>query len=273
VRPPDENQHGSTRPNFMSASRRHNSGEDNILARLERDGKRGAAGKSWQHKNTTLAWCGLASLAVAGLVAVLASLAKENVTVHRTPLVVEARVPSDRYADPDGRSGFAPLPALPSPPRKSVVMVEEPLVRAVPRPAPAPAVAPEVAPMVMLKPAAAAAARPVKPAAAPVKLAAVPAAVRSPAARPAAKSPPARTAPVKVAAAPAPRVLAATPARPKKVVPPGAAAKPEPAAVDSDVALLSAIILHASRHAAERAQLESAACPSGKKCPAPKATD
>jgi hypothetical protein len=269
VRPPDENQHGSTRPNFMSASRRHNSGEDNILARLERDGRRGAAGKSWRQKNTTLAWCGLASLAVVGLIAVLASLARENMTVHRKPLVVEARALSDRYADPDGKSGFAPLPALPSPPRKSVVMIDEPLVRAVPGPAPAPA----VSPMVTLKPALAAPARTVKPVAAPVQPGAAPAAARSPAARPAAKSPLARSAPVKVAAAPAPRVMAATPARPKKPVPPGAAAKPEPAAVDSDVALLSAIILHDSRHAAERAQLESATCPSGKKCPAPKATD
>jgi hypothetical protein len=254
VRPPDENQHGSTRPNFMSASRRQGSGEDNILARLERDGKRGAAGKSWKYMNMTIAWCGLASLAVVGLIAVLASLAKENMAVHRKPILAEARAPFDRYADPDGKSGFAPLPAVASPPRKAAAIVEAPVARALPRATGAS----HVPPMVMLKPAA--------------TVPATPAAARSTRARVAAKIPPAKPAAAKVAAAP-PRVVAAAPARPKKIAPAPVAAKPEPAAVDSDVALLSAIILHASRHAAERAQIEAQACPAGKKCPLPKATD
>jgi hypothetical protein len=49
------------------------------------------------------------------------------------------------------------------------------------------------------------------------------------------------------------------------------------APADSDVALLSAIIMHASRHDGERAQMQAAArCPVGKKCAPPadlKATD
>lgn len=57
-------------------------------------------------------------------------------------------------------------------------------------------------------------------------------------------------------------VPAAAPARRNKTAPPP---KPEPEAVDTDVALLSAIVAHASSHAAERAQQEAAAC-AGKKC-------
>jgi hypothetical protein len=252
VRPPDENQHGSTRPNFMSASRRQSSGEDNILARLERDGKRGAAAKSWKHMNATVAWCGLASLAVFGLVAVLATLAKENLAAHRKPLVVEARAASDRYADPDGKSGFAPLPAIGSLPRKPATIVEEQVERTIARAAEGT----RAPPMVMLKPAAPAAIKP---------------APRTTSARQAPKSPSSKPAPPKIAAAVPARVLPVAPVRTKKVAAAPPAARPEPAPVDSDVALLSAIIMHASRHAAERAQME--ACPTGKKCPVPKATD
>jgi hypothetical protein len=234
----------------MSASRRQSSGEDNILARLERDGKRGAAGKSWKYMNATVAWCGLASLAVFGLVAVLATLAKENLAAHRKPLVVEARTASDRYADLDGKSGFAPLPAIGSLPRKPATAVEEQVERTIARAAEGT----RAPPMVMLKPAAPAAIRPAAPRITPARLAL--------------RSPPARPAPLKVAAAPA---LAVAPLRLKKIAAAPPAARPEPAPIDSDVALLSAIIMHASRHAAERAQME--ACPTGKKCPVPKATD
>jgi hypothetical protein len=52
---------------------------------------------------------------------------------------------------------------------------------------------------------------------------------------------------------------AATPAKP---------AKPHDAAGDGDVALISAIIMHSSRHAAERAKAESAKTCEGAKCPA-----
>jgi hypothetical protein len=252
----------------MSASRRQSSGEDNILARLERDGKRGAAGKSWKQMNTTIAWCGLASLAVVGLIAVLASLAKENMAGHSKPVVVEAKAPTDQYAD---AGGFAPLPAVGSPPRRAAVLIEDPVPRAIPRASEAPHVPP---PMVMLKPAAAVPAKPAATVAKPAAAApAKPAAARVAPPRPAIKTQPARPAPVKVAAtAPAKPVATAAP-RPKKAVPAPATAKPETAAVDSDVALLSAIIMHASRHADERARIEAQTCPPGKKCSAPKATD
>jgi hypothetical protein len=83
-------------------------------------------------------------------------------------------------------------------------------------------------------------------------------------------------------AAPAARIVplrtvsATAVTRPKKIAPAQGAAASEPA-LDSDVALLSAIIMHANRHAAERAQMEAVRCV-GKKCApagdaAPKATD
>lgn len=260
MRPPDENQHGSTRPNFMSASRRTSSGENNILARLERDGKRAAAGKSWKHMNTTIAWCGLASFAVVGLIAVLTSLANENVDGHRKPLVPEATVSApDRYADPDRNSGFAPLPELPTPPRSAALIVEEPVVPPVSKVADKPL----VPPMVMLKPAATV----------PPKRAAAPPAPRSVSARIDAKRSPTRPAPLKVALPAPARLAAAVPVRPKTLAQSPVADRQEPAAVDSDVALLSAIIMHSSRHSEERAQIEAKTCPTGKKCPAPKATD
>jgi hypothetical protein len=260
----------------MSSSRRQSSGDDNILARLERDGKRGSAAKSWKSMNTTIAWCGVASLAVIGLVAVLASLARENVAVRSGPIVVEAKVPADRYTDLEGRSGFTGLPTLASPPRKPQVTVEQPVPSPMLR-----STTSRMPPMAMLKqPAAAAAAKPApavaakRPPASPAKLAAaVPAksaAARAAADRPVAKTPPPKAV-VKLAAASGPRIAPA-PARPGKAAA-EVAAKPESAAIDSDVALLSAIIMHASRHAGERARIAAQTCSTGKKCPAPKATD
>lgn len=264
MRPPDENQPGFTRPNFMSASRRA-SGEDNILARLERDGKRGAAAKSW--KSAKAAWCGLAGAAVFGLVGVLAMLTRENVALNKKPIVVDAK-PSAFEVDPGllSRGGFAPLPPGNAPDKIAAaisdVRPERPWKDDPPAKAP---------PMVMLKPAAPAPAKPVVVAAraTPPKPAA-----KSPAAKPAA--PVARVAmaaqlktfvmppPLRPATPPPPRTVAAiAPARAKKPAP-AAVAKAEP--IDSDIALLSAIIMHASRHAGERAQIEAAQC-GGKKCP------
>lgn len=280
MRPPDENQNGSTRPNFMSASRRAAGSDDNILARLERDAKRGAAGKSWRN-HTRLAWCALASLAVIGLIGVLASLARENLAVHRQPMLIEAKAVQ---AEPYGvsgapsmaaKSGFAPLPA-PAPSMKmAAASIDMPSERSWSK-AYEPASAP---PMVMLKPVAAptakAAAAPApKPTAARSASPPKPAAKNSPA-KPAPSGPatPSRsavaTAPVRpaVVAAPSRSIAAAAPVRAKRAAPAASPARAEPAAVDSDVALLSAIIMHASRHAAERAQMEAAQCGAGKKCP------
>jgi hypothetical protein len=247
VRPPDENQPGSTRPNFTSSARRSSAGDDNILARLERDARRGRVGKQgWKHAR--LAWCLLASVAVIGLVGTLASLTRENLTTNRPPTLIEARSTPPELSAPSAaalvRGGFAPLPA----PDLKLAAADLP-----PEPVKPP-------PMVMLKPAPEAA---VKPAAAPAPK---PAVKRVPA-KPAAKAPPVKVAMAKPA--PAKPVVVAPPApRPRKPAAAPAIA-PEPAVVDSDVALLSAIIMHASRHAAERAQLEAARCGAGKKCPPP----
>jgi hypothetical protein len=261
VRPPDENQPGSTRPNFTSSARRSASGDDNILARLERDARRGRVAKQgWKHAR--LAWCLLASVAVIGLVGALASLTRENLSASRTPVLIEARSTPPDISGPSAaalvKGGFAPLPA---PDIKLAAAVAD----LPPEPVKPP-------PMVMLKPAGAA---PAKSAAAPAP---------KPAAKRVQAKPVAKTPPVKIAVAkPAPvrpvAVAVAPPARPKKSVAATTVA-PEPAAVDSDVALLSAIIMHASRHAAERAQQETARCGAGKKCAPqadllspPKATD
>lgn len=250
MRPPDENQPGSTRPNFTSSARRSASGDDNILARLERDARRGRVGKQgWKHAR--LAWCLLASVAVIGLVGTLASLTRENLSVNRPPVLIEARSTPPDISGPSAaalvKGGFAPLPA---PDLKLAAAVAD----LPPEPVKPP-------PMVMLKPAPE---TPVKPAAAPAP-APKPAAMRVPAKPTATKAPPVKIALVKPAPA-RPVVVAAPPPRPKKPAAKATSA-PEPAAVDSDVALLSAIIMHASRHSAERVQQEAARCGAGKKCP------
>ena len=252
MRPPDENQPGSTRPNFTSSARRSASGDDNILARLERDARRGRVSKQgWKHAR--LAWCLLASVAVIGLVGTLASLTRENLSANRAPTLIEARSTPPEISGPSAaalvKGGFAPLPAPDL--KLAAAAVDLP-----PEPV-------KPLPMVMLKPAPD---TPAKPAAAPAP-APKPAAKRVPA-KPAAKAPPVKIVVAKPAPAKPVVVAAAPQPRPKK---PAAAttAAPEPAAVDSDVALLSAIIMHASRHAGERAQQEAARCGAGKKCPPP----
>jgi hypothetical protein len=260
VRPPDENQPASTRPNFTSSARRSASGDDNILARLERDARRGRVSRQgWKHAR--LAWCLLASVAVIGLVGTLASLTRENLSVNRPPVLIEARATPPDISAPSAaaliKGGFAPLPAPDL--KLAAAVVDLP-----PEPVKPP-------PMVMLKPAPESPAQPAaaatpKPAPAPAP-APKPAVKRVPA-KPVAKAPP----PVKTAAVkPAPvrpGVVAAPSPRPKKLAATATAAA-EPAVVDSDVALLSAIIMHASRHSAERVQQEAARCGAGKKCPPP----
>lgn len=75
MRPTDENQHGSTRPNLMSASRSGGS-EDNILAMLERDAGRGRASQFSSHPRT--AWYAGAGALVVAMVGALGWLAWEN---------------------------------------------------------------------------------------------------------------------------------------------------------------------------------------------------
>lgn len=255
MRPPDENQNGSTRPPFMSTSRRPLGSEDNILARLERDARRGKSGAPW--RRTWIVWSGLAAIAIIALIATLASLARENLTVHQPqPLVIEAKpAPADMPVEHAGAAhgGFVPLPPSAAPakaPEHSVARTDEPA-----RP-----------PLVLLEEPVA---LPVKPAAAPQPAHARPPAV---APRKTVLAKVARPAPVHPVVAPvlaqdakpAPLHPPAVPPRPKKAAP---AAPAEPA-LDSDVALLSAILMHTSRHANERC--------AGKPCDAaaaPKTTD
>ena len=249
MRPPDENQPGSTRPPFMSATRRPASTEDNILARMERDARRGGGGAAW--KRSWIAWCGLASLAIIGLIGFLASLARENIEIHQAaPLAATTAAPDPAGARPPiaavPDAGFAPLPpaSVPAQPKLPAAVADARPARPSARPDAATRPA-----LVMLKPA-------------PVKAVAVAGAAK------AATATPRKSAPV-AAVKPPPRAAVASVPRSKKPSPVPATAAAEPA-VDSDVALLSAIIMHASRHAGERAQLEAARCGAGKKCaPAP----
>jgi hypothetical protein len=255
VRPPDENQNGSTRPNFMSATRRAYAGDDNILARLERDAKRGKSGKSGSWKHATLAWCLLASVVVIALIGTLASLARDNMTAPKQG--------ADPKPDPFAssvRGGFAPLP-VPSPGRRLGANVYD-----------VPPEASLLPPMVMLKSAPAAAKNPAKaadPTPPPVRTAARPVKAAPERLAVAARPAPVRVAPAAVRQSPpAPPRIAAAPLRPRKATATATASPPvEPTAVDSDVALLSAIIMHASRHSAEREKIEAARCGPGKKCP------
>lgn len=256
MNPPDEHQTASTRSPFISAGRRTAAVEDNILARLERDARRGRPGMRW--KNSWIAWCSVASLVIIGLIGVLTSLARENIERH-APMVAAATMPaSDPYATPptSANTGFAPLPLLTTPAKQPAAIIDMRADRTVIK-------ADDSArpPLVMLKPTR----TPARPAPAPTPriAAAKPVASKAVAAKPPAIAPR--------------KTVAASTARPRKASVPAAA--PEPA-VDSDVALLSAIILHASRHADERAQLEAARCGAGKKCaptpdplPSLKATD
>lgn len=227
MRPPDENQPGSMRASFMSAPRRPASTEDNILARLERGGRRGGARAPW--KRSWIAWCSVACLTIIGLLGLLASLARDNIAVHQPAVAAASTIAPEPYRAPVMVSE-APL----SSPVSAAVTAQ---------PTPPAAVVDARPALAMFTPA--------------------PAPVKAAAARPAASAP-RKSAPLAAAKPPPARTVAASAARIKKTAP-----APEPA-VDSDVALLSAIILHSSRHAGERAQLEAARCGAGRKClPAP----
>ncbi|WP_426173598.1 hypothetical protein [Massilia sp. TWR1-2-2] len=238
----------------MSATRRAYAGDDNILARLERDAKRGKSGKSGSWKHATLAWCIFAGVLVLALIGTLASLARENITVPKPGK--DAR--SDHLAS-SVRGGFAPLPAPSSSRRLGANAYDLPTEASL------------LPPMVMLKSLPAAAKMPAKgahPTPPPLRAAvARPAKAATERLVVAAKPTPVRAAPPAVRQSPpSPPRIAAAPARPRKVTAPAAPAV-EPTAVDSDVALLSAIIMHASRHSAEREKIEAARCGAGKKCP------
>ncbi|WP_223467829.1 hypothetical protein [Massilia soli] len=229
----------------MSSSRRSAASEDNILASLER----GSSSGTRAHRSWLIIGGSMAAL----LTLMIAWLAYSNATSVRalpaSAVKREAPAPLD-----DGMRGQA-VPSFSIPAPQAAMIVDEPAVAAPAKPAlvmlPRDDIAkPEEQPPV--------AAQPPQERVSPALPAARVAPIRSAAApRQAAKA-------SKVPAAkPVPRVAAA-----KKTKTPTQAPQSGAPEVDSDVALISAILAHSTRHAAERAQLEKEACV-GKKC-APK---
>lgn len=258
MRPPDENQPGSRRPNLMSTARRAAATDDSILARIERDASRKSGGGA-----RLVLWIA-AGATVLLLIGALAWLARENARVHKTVLQPGVAL---KAADAITRVADAAL-APPAPPTLAAAIIDEPL-EAVRVPADPHAVLP---PLVKLAPARTVPA-PDKAAKAPAR--SVPA-KSAPPARLAAPSPHAAESPI--AATPHAATRAPAP-RPKKAPAP---AEPEASPVDSDVALISAIIMHSSTHSAERTEAEAeaeTALPPAKKTgrknapAAPKTTD
>lgn len=246
MRPTDENQDGSTRPNLLSGGRRRIPDDSNILARLERDSVRQALGN-----RSRAAWHVAAAALVLLLVLFVAWIAYQNTgtalvaPTPRTPvdmgpasatIVTPASpwsLPSPPAPQqvPNGTPHMVPLPAQDpqvhdhSHPLPPLVLLERPSSVAKP---PGSLIAP-------IEPG-----RSAKPTIAPVKATA---------------SEPARgVPPVSVTMARSTPRLSATP-RPRK----NAADDAPDSLVDTDVALLSAIIIHDSAHANEKAQLDAVA--------------
>ncbi|MGZ8290185.1 MAG: hypothetical protein ACXWVG_03170 [Telluria sp.] len=270
MRPSDENQNGSNRPNLMSSSRRPAASEDGILASLERGSGTGAA-------QAQRSWLIIGGTAAAILTAMLGWIAYNNATSVRTlPVSAVKRtapaaepVAMREEPRPDAVEPPLPLPqpatiideqataAAQEPSRPALVMLPPEEVSgdkaSPPRPetvppieVPVPVTAPVLAPAP--KPVIARAAEPVRK-------------VEKPA-----RSVAARAATVKtVALRPTPRPATARKAKGNKAAKP--IMVPE---LDSDVALISAIVAHSTRHAADRAQQDNC---EGRKCKAKAASE
>jgi len=234
VRPTDENQGASTRPNLMSS--RRGAGEENILAMLERDAARRSGTRMTSPR---LAWY-CAAAAFSGILAgAVAWLAYDN---HETASAMQVQVQAERVAE-GGADTVSPPPLgaqAPAPgaePQAAVIVEQQP--EAPPAPPP----------LVMLPPEAAlaATAAPAEPKPAKADRDGMPA-KHDAAARPAKADK--RGKADKPAAGPRRTAAARIPARTRKA----AAPAPADSAVDTDVALISAIIQHADRHRSEREQ-------------------
>ena len=105
MRPTDENQAASTRPNLMSSRRA--AGEENILAMLERDSARRAGGRI---SSPRLAWYCAAAAFTGILVGVVAWLAYDN---HTTATAMQAQV--ERVEEHPAPTSAPPLPTEPAP--------------------------------------------------------------------------------------------------------------------------------------------------------------
>ncbi|WP_051933612.1 hypothetical protein [Massilia sp. BSC265] len=258
------------RPNLMSPRRPTTSGEDSILAMLEREpARKRARGTS----GVRLAWYGASAAAVLALTGTLIWMAANNdglrPDVKETVLAEATAGRSTAPVHPAGAAMVLRVAMAPAPeaqPAGAAVIVDQPAPgQAIPplrllKPAPEKAVAETPAPE-KPAPAVRATASPPVPAMAPAK--------------PVARSLP----PARPAAAPAePRALARPAAAPPR---PGAAlaakqaakaaqakaqrgahpARTAQAPVDADVALISAVIVHANGHAPEGSQMTELLCP------------
>lgn len=300
MRPTDENQAASTRPNLMSS--RRTAGEENILAMLERDSARRVGGRI---SSPRLAWYCTAAAFAGILVGVVAWLAYDN---HTTATAMQ--VQAERVADDPAPPSAPALSSEPPAPEPAAVQLAEAPRAAVivdhaqDKPANPP-------PLVMLPPEEIKAARPAAqvneaPAApkneavSPPKPAPMPKTASPDTGKKTVKAQKAQTAEKDETAAKAVKVDKAVKAdktekagkagKPEKAQRPAARAAKPPAqrtavadkaparnrksapatgadtAVDNDVALISAIIQHSERHRGERAP--AAPC-TGAKCPAP----
>ena len=253
MRPTDENQAASTRPNLMSS--RRGAGEENILAMLERDSARRPGSRM---SGVRLASYGAAA-ALAGILAGgVAWLAYD----HRTAQELEVQHDLANVASPPAMADLAPPPSPPAAVTAPAPAMDATLASAPPplvmlpphevegaKPAPAPPAAHPVAERV-------------RPAPGKAEVTAPKGAARSAAEKKADKPP-------KLASRAAGKQVQAR-ARTKAKARPDAAARPRKAAaaaeapVDSDVALISAIIAHSERHRSDR---DAAGACSGPQCP------
>ena len=254
MRPPDENQHGFTRPNLLSGARRRFGNYDNILERLERDSARQASGN-----RSRAAWYVAAASLVLLVLVVVAWMAYEN--AGAVQVIPMTRASAERIAalapstPPDTAPAPSPLPVHAPLPGAATVLQMDPhdaaiaTQAAIVRPAPVHnSMIASVPPLVLLP---GDAARDHKPPLSAKADAPVPA-VAAGRAKPMARSTP----PAQQQAAPARQApRAAVAARPRRAADTNL---PHEALVDRDVALLSAIIMHDSAHAEEKAQVEAA---------------
>lgn len=239
MRPPDENQSTSMRPNLISPRRSSAGGEDSILAMLEREPARK---RGQRNSGARLAWYGASAAVALALTGALVWMAANN--DGRRPGAPETVLaeavqapPQEKVAAGDSRTEAATVvrvalaPAPEAQPASAARIVEQPPAEAAP-------------PLRLLTPV------PQRPAAEIPRLAprtgvsARPAAMQ---ARPRAS----------IASRDAPR-----PAKSKarRGPHPGTAAAPA-APVDADVALISAVIVHANGHAPEGSQMTELLCP------------
>lgn len=258
MRSADENQHDSIRPNLLSGGRRRFVEDDNILARLERDSARQALGnrsRAGRHVAAaalvlllvvSIAWIAYENVATTHVVS-MTRAALENEPVMVSGINADGNAVATTGSAAGSRQAPATTPILTGP-HPHVAASQAQVAQTLPGSAPI-TTSDALPPLVLLEHREAAPVKPATP-----ERAARAAAPDSPRRTRSARRirPAASSASVQESALP--RTVAAS--RPRKAGAASAAA--DAAAIDTDVALLSAIIIHDSTHAAEKAQLENA---------------